>query len=217
MDENPQELNRIYKVNPGRSFFAESVSKQGATSIRNNIAASLTKEFTEAVFAQISDLGAGFSQAADGSAKLVDGIVKVQEGNHEVTANLHKLSASILTFSDGAAQMETAVCRVLTGAVSLNDEAVQLNDVIQKYTAGVDSLKAGVDKFAAIHPALHYDLRYLHVARHARYDCARQPWTVSGNGAAGTAAWGKRRNIPDGAEQRILQCHSSLHAYDLCG
>lgn len=147
LDESPKEMNLIYKTNPGRSFFAEAVSKQGAANIKTNVATSLTQEYTKAIFAQISELGDGFSEAADGSTKLADGIDLLVEGNLGITTNLQKLASSSLTFKNGAEQLKVAVGELMNGANFLNDGAVQLNDGIQKYTSGVDSLKTGLNKF----------------------------------------------------------------------
>ncbi|MEK4878818.1 MULTISPECIES: YhgE/Pip domain-containing protein [Paenibacillus] len=148
LDESPKEMNLIYKTNPGRSFFAEAVSKQGATNIRSSVATSLTQEYAKAIFAQITTLGDGFSEAADGSNMLTEGIDQLEQGSGDISINLQKLASSSLTFKDGVEQMKIAVGEVLTGANALNDGALQLNDGIHEYTAGVDALKTGVDKFS---------------------------------------------------------------------
>lgn len=149
LDDTPKQMNLTYDVNPGRSYVSESVGKQAAKNLKEQVAESVTKEYAEAIFSQIDEIGDGFTEAADGATKLDDGAVELQDGNKEVTENLEKLASSTLTFKDGADKLQIGVGEYLAGANKLKDGASQLNEGISQYTSGVGQLQTGVNELAS--------------------------------------------------------------------
>ncbi|WP_308787626.1 YhgE/Pip domain-containing protein [Planomicrobium stackebrandtii] len=149
MDDKPKAMNLQYETNPGRGFFIEAVSKQATTSIKEEIAENVTKEYVKAVFTQIKTLGDGIGKAADGAEQLDAGTVELQDGNTDLTAGLLELSEGTLTFQEGAEQLEIGVGQFASGATALQEGAEGLNKGIFDYTEGVGKLQSGVNGLAA--------------------------------------------------------------------
>lgn len=149
MDDKPQKMNLTYDVNPGRSFVSETVGKQATNNLKTEIAESVTKEYAEAIFSQLAEIGDGFGDAADGASKLDEGAEKLHDGNKEVTENLNKLASSTLTFKDGANKLQIGVGEFLEGANKLESGASELNKGISQYTSGVGQLQKGADELAS--------------------------------------------------------------------
>ncbi|CAH0232832.1 ESX secretion system protein YueB [Peribacillus sp. Bi96] len=149
MDNKPRKMNLTYDVNPGRSFVSETVGKQATNNLKTEIAESVTKEYAEAIFSQLDEIGEGFGDAADGASKLDDGAEKLQDGNKEVTDNLNKLASSTLTFKDGANKLQIGVGKFLDGVNKLERGATELNKGISQYTSGVGQLQTGVNELAS--------------------------------------------------------------------
>ncbi|MEY8755295.1 YhgE/Pip family protein [Peribacillus frigoritolerans] len=149
MDDKPKKMNLTYDVNPGRSFVSETVGKQATNNLKTEIAESVTKEYAEAIFSQLDEIGEGFGDAADGASKLDDGAKKLHDGNKEVTENLNKLASSTLTFKDGANKLQIGVGEFLEGANKLESGASELNKGISQYTSGVGQLQKGANELAS--------------------------------------------------------------------
>ncbi|MGI2328647.1 YhgE/Pip family protein [Planococcus sp. YIM B11945] len=140
----PKPMNLQFETNPGRSFFAESVSKQATASIREQIAKSVTQEYVKAVFEQIDTIGDGMAEAADGAEKLGDSSIDLEKGNDKLAAGLSELAAGTLTFQEGAEQLEVGTAQFASGAMKLDKGAEQLNKGIFAYTQGVGDLNNGI-------------------------------------------------------------------------
>ncbi|MDN7243154.1 YhgE/Pip domain-containing protein [Planococcus sp. N028] len=144
----PKPMNLQFETNPGRSFFAEAVSKQATESIRKEIAENITQEYVKAVFEQIETIGSGMEEAAEGAGQLEAGSAELAEGNAKLTESLAKLAVGTLNFQEGAGQLEVGVQQFADGALQLNAGAQQLNDGIFAYTQGVGSLQTGIGGLA---------------------------------------------------------------------
>ena len=149
LDDKPKKMNLTYDVNPGRSFVSETVGKQAANNLKTEIAESVTKEYAEAIFSQLDEIGDGFGDAADGASKLDEGAEKLHDGNKEVTENLNKLASSTLTFKEGANKLQIGVGEFLEGANKLESGASELNKGISQYTSGVGQLQKGANELAS--------------------------------------------------------------------
>lgn len=137
LDDEPEKMDLIYEVNPGRNFFGQIISKQALANINTEIAESVTKEYTKAIFSKMDEIAEGFTDAANGAAKIEDGAKQLAQGNTEITENLHKLVTSTLTFQDGAEKVELAVGEFIDGADVLYSGATALNEGITQYTDAV--------------------------------------------------------------------------------
>ncbi|TWT02414.1 YhgE/Pip domain-containing protein [Planomicrobium sp. CPCC 101079] len=144
----PKPMNLQFETNPGRSFFAEAVSKQATASIREEIAENVTQEYVKAVFAQIEAIGSGMEDAADGAGQLEEGSADLAEGNAKLTASLTELAAGTLNFQEGADQLEIGVRQFADGVLHLDSGAEQLGKGVLAYTEGVGSLQTGINGLA---------------------------------------------------------------------
>lgn len=144
MKDHPKPMDLHYETNPGRGFFIETVSKQATTTIKEEIAENVTKEYVKAVFAQIDTIGDGMRKAADGAGQLDEGTVRLHEGSTKLTAGLRELSEGSLNFQEGAEKLEVGVAQFANGATDLDDGAKRLNKGIFTYTEGVGRLQNGV-------------------------------------------------------------------------
>jgi putative membrane protein len=171
LDKTPSKMNLSYEVNQGRNFFIGTVGKQATKNINQQISASVTKEYTKAIFSKMSEMGKGFSGAANGASQIDHGVAQVKQGNEQITENLNKLASTTLIFTDGADKIKVGVGDFLTGAKELNVGASRLNEGITQYTNGISLLQEktsllvdqenGVPKLAAGQRALNEAMKEL--------------------------------------------------------
>ncbi|MFS0659612.1 YhgE/Pip domain-containing protein [Niallia alba] len=146
LEDNPQKMKLNYKINPGRNFFIENISKSAMTSINETISNKVTETYVKIIFDNIDSLGHGFAEAAEGVGKLEDGLDQITDGNKSLTENLNKLASSSLTFTDGARNLEVGIGQYTSALDKLNTGSNTLQNGIQEYSNGVALVADGITK-----------------------------------------------------------------------
>lgn len=126
LDEKPQKMQLKYDTNPGKNYIATKMSESALEKIKNTVAAEVTKTYAQVMFDQVTDVGDGMEQAADGSRDLEDGIQKLSDGNSTITDNLQLLSDSTLAFCQGSDELQVGLKKYTDGVRQVNDGADQL-------------------------------------------------------------------------------------------
>lgn len=146
LKDNPQKMKLNYKINPGRNFFIENISKSAMTSINESISNKVTETYVKVIFDNIDALGNGYEEAAEGAGKLEDGLGETYDGSKSLTENLNKLASSSLTFTDGARKLEVGIGQYTSTIDKLNTGSYNLQNGIQKYVDGVTLVTDGISK-----------------------------------------------------------------------
>lgn len=134
MDKNPQKMELQYTTNPGYNYISSKLSESAVKEIKAGIIAEVTTTYTKAVFASITELGNGFSQAADGTTELLAGMNTLNDGADTLADNMGKLASSSVTLNDGI--------------TSLKDGGETYFDGVRQLDSGLSTLNGGVDELA---------------------------------------------------------------------
>ncbi|WP_183041178.1 YhgE/Pip domain-containing protein [Salipaludibacillus neizhouensis] len=140
LSDNPEEMKLEYYTSDGRSFMAANISQTAAESLKQEIAKSVTHQYTVALFDQLGSIGDGFQDAVDGTTDLKD-------GNRELSDNLAILSDSTLTFEDGLASAEEGSEEIALNVGDVIDGSQELAEAVQSYTSGVFTLQEGLFQY----------------------------------------------------------------------
>ncbi|HLQ73643.1 MAG TPA: YhgE/Pip domain-containing protein [Bacillota bacterium] len=144
LSDHPEEMSLKYTVDPGRNFFSVTISEQAMKTINEDISASVTKEYTKAIFAQLEQIGEGFAEARDAAEEIEKGAEDLTEGNGEITSHLNSMSSNMLSFKSGTEDVQKGLESFNRGINDLNRGAVDLNAGIVDYTNAVHQLEEAV-------------------------------------------------------------------------
>ncbi|KIL51623.1 hypothetical protein KP77_11350 [Jeotgalibacillus alimentarius] len=145
LDDEPEKMNLSYKINPGRNYFIESISSNVADSLNQSISDRVTESYVKVLFDNISELGNGLTEAADGSEQLEDGTNTAKDGAAELTKQLAKLADGTLTFKDGANELNVGLKQFADGVNQLNAGATDLTAGIHQFADGTSALASGAE------------------------------------------------------------------------
>ncbi|PLR95316.1 YhgE/Pip domain-containing protein [Bacillus sp. T33-2] len=136
MDPDPKKLKIEYIQNEGLNFLASKVTETATERIREQLADSVTKEYTTTVFSSLDDVAEGFQKAADGSAQLADGTTQLKDGTTQLNQSVVEKSPDIVRLADGANQLKAGTGQMYS---SLSDKQAD----ITKLANGTKELKNG--------------------------------------------------------------------------
>ena len=152
LDKNPRKMLLQYATNSGYNYISSKLSESAIKEIKANIVSEVTTTYTEAVFASITELRAGLTQASDGTAKLLNGINSLNDGAALISDKLHVMADSGKTLQKGSEKLLSGVNQMKKQIDhSLTTENVAqirmasnlmlvLNDNIQKLNAAVEEI-----------------------------------------------------------------------------
>ncbi|MFC7373256.1 YhgE/Pip family protein [Fictibacillus iocasae] len=136
MEPNPQKLKLEYIQNEGLNFLASQVTKTAAERIREQLANTITEQYTATVFSGLEDAAGGIKKASDGSAKLADGTSQLHEGTEKLNESVSGKSGDIAKLADGAGQLKA-------GTGQLAETLAAKQGDITKLAEGTKQLKNG--------------------------------------------------------------------------
>jgi len=143
MEKDPKKMMIDYETNGSLNYIGEVISNSAAKEVKSEVSANVTKAYTEAIFEQISTIGAGFSEAADGAGEIDEGTGELADGSQKLAKNLEKLASSTLTFEEGTQTLEVGVRKYTDGVAQVNNGAEQLNNGINQLSSNVEPLENG--------------------------------------------------------------------------
>lgn len=146
MGDTPQKMELDYATNPGTNYIASKLSESALTKIKDAVAAQVTETYAKIVFEQITAVGEGMQQAADGAGAVRDGLETAKNGNQLITDNLDKLASSTLTFQDGTDTLVRGLEEYTNGVATVNEGAVSLKDGSTQLVAGAETLADGAGR-----------------------------------------------------------------------
>ncbi|TYP75765.1 YhgE/Pip domain-containing protein [Paenibacillus methanolicus] len=161
---SPEPAKLIYRTNPGQNFVAGQIGSSAVEKLKDQVGNEITKTYTEALFANMSELAAGIVAAAGGASELNGGLLKERDG-------MDRLQDGIDELAEGAARLNQAGAALAGGKSKLLEGAGQLS-------VGSGQLVEG--------------LRAISQAQGRLTDSAASTASMAGNLAAGFAEADKR-------------------------
>lgn len=68
-DDQPKQMELNYETNPGTNYIASKLSETAMKEIQASVREEVTKTYAETMFDQLTEVGDGMQEAADGAAK----------------------------------------------------------------------------------------------------------------------------------------------------
>lgn len=156
LEDKPQKMVLDYTTNPGTSYIASKMDDSAINKIKEEVASTVTKTYAKTIFEQISTVGKGMNDAADGSKQIDNGIDQLLDGNNLITTNLNTLANSTLTFNDGVKTLNyglnsyfDGVNTVNKGTNDLNSGLITLDSNSSALSTGINQLDAGIKQLEA--------------------------------------------------------------------
>lgn len=161
MDKEPKKMKLTYQTNPGTNYIASKMSETALSKIKASVAEEVTKTYSETVFDQITTIGDGMQDAADGAKELQDGITSAAKGSNKITTNLKTLAEGakdladgtgtlkdgIKSYTDGADKIGAGAKTLSDGTAALKSGTITLQTKGKKFTDGVNTLSGGVTSY----------------------------------------------------------------------
>jgi putative membrane protein len=136
LDPDPKKLKIEYIQNEGLNFLASQVTKTATERIREQLANTITEQYTATVFSGLQDASGGIGKASEGSAKLADGTTQLREGTAKLNESVSGKSGDIAKLADGASQLKDGTGQLASTLASKQGD-------ITKLANGTKELKNG--------------------------------------------------------------------------
>ncbi len=145
---SPQQSVVEYTTTPSRNFVGSVISNQAAQQVVRSVSAKVSTAYVSAVMAQVSELGAGLSQASAGAAALHGGSDRLAGGLAVYTRGVGQLSAGADSLQNGLSQLYTGSAALADGLSQLQKRLPAKNQIDQLIT-GTKRVQNGVNTLAA--------------------------------------------------------------------
>ncbi|MFR5876549.1 MAG: YhgE/Pip family protein [Eubacterium sp.] len=144
--DNPQKMEMEYYVNPGTNYIASKFGESAVKTIKESLNKTVINTYATTIYSKLDTIGAGFSEAADGSNQIYNGVGALREGNAQITDGLDTLSNGCLTLKEGTGTLKDGLASYTDGVTQVDDGINQLVDGSAQLSGGVNQLQAGVSQ-----------------------------------------------------------------------
>lgn len=144
--DNPQKMEMEYYVNPGTNYIASKFGESAIKSIKESLNKTVINTYATTVYSKLDTIGAGFTEAADGSNQIYNGVGSLKDGNMQITNGLDTLAAGCLTLKEGTGSLKDGLAVYTNGVEQVDDGISQLADGSAQLSGGVSQLQAGVSQ-----------------------------------------------------------------------
>lgn len=156
LDEKPSKLQIEYISNEGSNFLSAKIGDTAIEQIRAEVNNKVATTYAEQLYESITNLGSGFTKAADSATELREGATEIADGSEELKGYLYQLASSTVELSDGADTLNSGVNKaaqgakdIASGANELLDGTNQLVTGAESATTGATSLQQGIEQYTA--------------------------------------------------------------------
>ncbi|WP_261130500.1 YhgE/Pip domain-containing protein [Bacillus sp. Marseille-Q3570] len=157
MEPDPRKLELEYIQNEGMNFLASKVTETATQRIREQLANTITQNYTSKVFSSLDDVSDGFGRAADGSARLSDGTTQLHNGTEELLNSVTSKQSDITKLANGTQELKDGtglllsklegksgdISKLADGSHELHDGTVRLKDGTGQILNGLQQAEAG--------------------------------------------------------------------------
>lgn len=162
MDAHPKQMKLDYETNPGTNYIASKLSNTAMEKIQHAIADEVTRTYAESVFEQLSTVGIGLEEGAEGADRIGDGTDRLLEGNKKICTNLGVLENSTLLFEDGCHTLQKGIKEYTDGVNQLTSGAEALSDGAKDLSIGSVALSEGAKNVQEGTSSLHNGVKTLY-------------------------------------------------------
>lgn len=148
LDETPSKLVIDYIPNEGYNFLGAQIGETALDRIKAEVNGQVSKTYAEQLFASITKLGDGFTEAANGAGELDAGAKKVVDGAEDLEGYLEQLASSTVELSDGTDKLATGAKKAASGATDLAKGIGTIEDGSKQLAAGAGQAATGANDLA---------------------------------------------------------------------
>ncbi len=149
MEPDPKKLELEYIQNEGMNFLASKVTETATQRIREQLANTITQNYTSKVFTSLEDVSDGFGKAADGSARLSDGTTQLHNGTEELLNSVTSKQSDITKLANGTQELKDGTGLLLSKLEEKSGDINKLANGSQELYNGTVKLKDGTGQILA--------------------------------------------------------------------
>lgn len=147
-DKAPQKANILYRDNEKRNFIMSQVISKAQLALKDEIAKTITNEYTKITFDNLYDVKDGFKAAADGSKKLKDGVSSAKDGSMQLKDGIGQVKDKMPEIQSGTQKLYDGANKLVDGinttAVDGNGKPMGLKNGAQQLNNGLSQAASGV-------------------------------------------------------------------------
>ncbi|MFC0187761.1 YhgE/Pip domain-containing protein [Fictibacillus aquaticus] len=140
LDPDPKKLKIEYIQNEGLNFLASQVTKTATERIREQLANTITEQYTATVFSGLQDASGGIGKASEGSAKLADGTTQLREGTAKLNESVSGKKGDIAKLADGASRLKDGTGQLASTLATKQNDITKLADGTKQLKDGTGQL-----------------------------------------------------------------------------
>jgi putative membrane protein len=145
-DEQPKKLELTFKTNKALNYISGQIGENAASKIKEEVATSLTKTYTETIFDNMELMADGFDVASHGAKEINDGVGELKKGTGSLDKSLHELVTKSITFKEGLQDASTGTSKLSDGISSLDDGLTAMKEGQQKLYNGSVQAETGTSQ-----------------------------------------------------------------------
>lgn len=153
MDNEPQQLDLIYKPNESFNFLAGQIGETAMLKIEQALEEKITETYAATIFDKVDEVADGLVDASDATNELNDGANELKDGSKTLQDNLITLSGKTIEFNDGVNQaydgsgeLSDGASTLSSGISELYDNSTKLNDASKDLQSGANQLSSGISE-----------------------------------------------------------------------
>lgn len=156
-DKKPEQAKILYRDNEKRNFIMSQVNSKAELTLKDEIARTITSEYTKVTFDNLYDVKDGFKAAADGSKKLKDGISSAKDGSTQLKDGIGQVKDKMPEIQSGTQRLYDGANKLVDGInttavdkngkpLGLKNGAQQINNGLQQANSGVSSAQGQISQ-----------------------------------------------------------------------
>jgi putative membrane protein len=149
LSKKPKTSQINVSLSDHNNFASHLITSQVADKLRSEVVANVQQAYDQTMLSSIKQLGAGVSQAHDGTKKLKSGTDQLLDGNKKVASNLETLADKMVEFKAGGKTLEDGLITYTNGVDTLAAGNVQLNEGLKTLQSSTPALASGVQQLAS--------------------------------------------------------------------
>ncbi|MHA8137688.1 YhgE/Pip family protein [Lactobacillaceae bacterium Scapto_B20] len=146
LDDKPQQMQLDYQTNSGYNYIANKMVTSGVKEVKTQVAAQVTRTYSQVMFDTIKQLDNGLNTAAKKNQALKSGGSQLVDANAKIASNLNTLAKSSVTLASGSTKLNNGLNEYVKNVAQVNSGIQQENDAISKLNEKTKSMGSGVSQ-----------------------------------------------------------------------
>ncbi|KOF57720.1 hypothetical protein AGR56_15770 [Clostridium sp. DMHC 10] len=158
-NQNKQKI--LYRDNEKRNFIMSQVNSKAELALKDEIARTITSEYTKVTFDNLYDVKDGFKAATSGSKKLRDGLSSAKTGSEQLKNGIGQVKDKMPQIQSGTKQLYDGANQLVDGIntnavdkngkpLGLQNGAQQLHNGLYEAAYGVTSAQGQISQAVAV-------------------------------------------------------------------